>query len=107
MMWMLVDLSVGVCIECVFVLRIHSMPRPIGWSVIRPDLTHICVHIHSHNDRARPGGYTRVLKLQRYRPGDAADMSLIEFVGRCVCLFIYVYWWLDLLVVWGAVWLHG
>ena len=25
-----------------------------------------------------------MLKLQRYRPGDAADMSLIEFVGRCV-----------------------
>lgn len=24
------------------------------------------------------------MKLQRYRPGDAADMSLIEFVGRCV-----------------------
>lgn len=25
-----------------------------------------------------------MLKLQRYRPGDAADMSLVEFVGRCV-----------------------
>lgn len=25
-----------------------------------------------------------MLKLQRYRPGDAADMSLIEFVARCV-----------------------
>lgn len=25
-----------------------------------------------------------MMKLQRYRPGDAADMSLIEFVGRCV-----------------------
>jgi large subunit ribosomal protein L17 len=30
----------------------------------------------------RAGGYTRVLKLQRFRPGDAAEMSLIEFVGR-------------------------
>jgi ribosomal protein L17 len=31
---------------------------------------------------ARAGGYTRVLKLQRFRPGDAADMALIEFVAR-------------------------
>jgi len=31
---------------------------------------------------ARAGGYTRILKLQRWRPGDAADMSLIEFVAR-------------------------
>ncbi|GAB5031820.1 50s ribosomal protein l17 [Nannochloropsis oceanica] len=30
----------------------------------------------------RAGGYTRILKLQRWRPGDAADMSLIEFVAR-------------------------
>lgn len=41
-------------------------------------------HTHAYIHRARPGGYTRVMKLQRYRPGDAADMSLIEFVGRCV-----------------------
>lgn len=32
--------------------------------------------------RDRPGGYTRVLKLARARPGDAADMSIIEFVDR-------------------------
>ena len=31
---------------------------------------------------ARAGGYTRILKLQKWRQGDAADMSLIEFVGR-------------------------
>ncbi len=31
---------------------------------------------------ARAGGYTRILKLAKWRQGDAADMSLIEFVGR-------------------------
>ncbi|CAM9187571.1 unnamed protein product [Choristocarpus tenellus] len=30
----------------------------------------------------RPGGYTRVLKLQRARKGDAADMAVIEYVDR-------------------------
>jgi ribosomal protein L17 len=36
--------------------------------------------------RERPGGYTRVLKLAKYRRGDAAEMSLIEFVDRCVAV---------------------
>ncbi len=30
----------------------------------------------------RPGGYTRILKLSGRRKGDAADMSVIEFVDR-------------------------
>jgi ribosomal protein L17 len=32
--------------------------------------------------REREGGYTRILKLAGWRKGDAADMSLIEFVDR-------------------------
>ena len=31
--------------------------------------------------RERPGGYTRVIKLGR-RPGDSAEMSIIELVDR-------------------------
>jgi large subunit ribosomal protein L17 len=31
--------------------------------------------------RERPGGYTRVIKVDR-RPGDAAEMSIIELVDR-------------------------
>jgi len=30
----------------------------------------------------RQGGYTRVMKLQKMRRGDSADMSVIEFVDR-------------------------
>ena len=30
----------------------------------------------------RQGGYTRYLKLQKFRRGDGADMSIIEFVDR-------------------------
>ena len=32
--------------------------------------------------KERPGGYTRVMKLGKYRRGDSADMSMIEFVDR-------------------------
>ncbi|CAM9171488.1 unnamed protein product [Discosporangium mesarthrocarpum] len=32
--------------------------------------------------KEREGGYTRVLKLQRPRPGDKADMAVIEYVDR-------------------------
>ena len=30
----------------------------------------------------REGGYTRVMKVSRQRYGDAADMSMVEFVDR-------------------------
>ena len=30
----------------------------------------------------RQGGYTRYLKLQKFRRGDGADMSVVEFVDR-------------------------
>lgn len=32
--------------------------------------------------RNRPGGYTRIMKLQLPRRGDSSDMSFIEFVDR-------------------------
>lgn len=32
--------------------------------------------------KARPGGYTRILKLAKPRLGDAGDQALIEFVER-------------------------
>ena len=32
--------------------------------------------------KERPGGYTRIMKLGKYRRGDSADMSMIEFVDR-------------------------
>lgn len=35
-------------------------------------------------NRDRPGGYTRVMKLQMPRVGDKADMAIIEFVARLV-----------------------
>jgi large subunit ribosomal protein L17 len=33
---------------------------------------------------ARPGGYTRILKLSKPRLGDAADRAIIEFVERTI-----------------------
>jgi large subunit ribosomal protein L17 len=33
---------------------------------------------------ARPGGYTRILKLSKPRLGDAAERGMIEFVERTI-----------------------
>jgi large subunit ribosomal protein L17 len=33
---------------------------------------------------ARPGGYTRILKLAKPRLGDAADRAIFEFVERTI-----------------------
>lgn len=32
----------------------------------------------------RPGGYTRIVKLQKYRAGDGGELALIEFVEEAL-----------------------
>ncbi len=63
--------------------RVHAI-RLAGRWVNSKDVLHTIFTEYSDRYATRPGGYTRIYKLQK-RPGDQADMVLLELVTEdCV-----------------------
>lgn len=58
--------------------RVHAIRLARRWITDR-DVLHRVFTEYSDRFAARPGGYTRILKLGK-RPGDNAEVSLIELV---------------------------
>lgn len=52
------------------------------FEILGPRYLSLSSSVPSNISRNRPGGYTRIMKLQLPRRGDSSDMSFIEFVDR-------------------------
>jgi len=59
--------------------RVHAIRRVKRW-VNNDDAVNKLLNDYAERFRTRPGGYTRVVKLSRRRPGDNAPMAVIELV---------------------------
>ena len=57
----------------------HAIRRVKRW-VNNDDAVNKLLNDYAERFRTRPGGYTRVVKLSRRRPGDNAPMAVIELV---------------------------
>jgi len=73
----------GDALQAAKVARVHAI-RLAGRWVNSKDVLHTVFTEYSDRYATRPGGYTRIYKLSK-RPGDQADMVLLELVTEeCV-----------------------